>query len=229
MSADAGTVAGHRAAMDRMYRFQRHIYDASRRYYLLGRDTLLDRLNPPPGGSILEIGCGTGRNLICAARRYPDARLFGIDISEEMLRSALRASSRAGLAKRIAFACADAAAFDPVASLRQAAFDRIVFSYSLSMIPDWQGALRRAAEFLAPTGELHVADFGQCEAMPRALRAGLHRWLGWFSVTPRAMLGAEIAAIARRRGDLLRVEPVFGGYANLLAMVPPRAEGVVPQ
>ena len=46
-------------------------YDASRRYYLLGRDRLLDQLAPPPGGSILEIGCGTGRNLIGAARRYP--------------------------------------------------------------------------------------------------------------------------------------------------------------
>ena len=27
-------------AMDRMYRWQRHIYDVTRKYYLLGRDAL---------------------------------------------------------------------------------------------------------------------------------------------------------------------------------------------
>jgi len=50
--------------MDRMYRHQRHIYDASRKFYLLGRDALITGLAPPKGGTILEIGCGTGRNLI---------------------------------------------------------------------------------------------------------------------------------------------------------------------
>lgn len=77
--------------MARMYRIQRHFYDASRRYYLLGRDQLLDRLAPPPGGSILEIGCGTGRNLIGVAQRHGDAKLFGIDISQEMRRQRLAA------------------------------------------------------------------------------------------------------------------------------------------
>ena len=89
MNARIESLPGHGEAMDRMYRFQRHFYDASRRYYLLDRDRLLDRLAPSPGGSILEIGCGTGRNLIGAARRYPDARLFGVDISQEMLKTAL--------------------------------------------------------------------------------------------------------------------------------------------
>ncbi len=65
--------AGQRGAMDRMYRFQRHIYDATRRFYLLGRERLIAELDVPPGGSVLEIGCGTGRNLILVARRYPNA------------------------------------------------------------------------------------------------------------------------------------------------------------
>ena len=56
--------------MDRMYRFQRHIYDATRKFYLLGRDGLVDRLQPPMDGSVLEIGCGTGRNLIRIARAF---------------------------------------------------------------------------------------------------------------------------------------------------------------
>ena len=75
------TIVDHGGLMDRVYRHQRHIYDASRKYYLLGRDPMIAGLNPPPGASVLEIGCGTGRNLVKAARRYKNASFYGIDIS----------------------------------------------------------------------------------------------------------------------------------------------------
>ena len=71
--------------MDRMYRRQRHIYDLSRKYYLLGRDEAIARLRPAAGDGVLEIGCGTGRNLVKAARAYPAARLYGLDVSRAML------------------------------------------------------------------------------------------------------------------------------------------------
>ena len=95
-------------AMDRMYRHQRHIYDLTRKYYLLGRDRLIARLNPREGAHVLEIGCGTGRNLIRAARRYPTALLHGVDVSAEMLAFAARAVARAGVAERVIMARADA-------------------------------------------------------------------------------------------------------------------------
>ena len=63
----------HAGLMDRVYRRQRHVYDASRKYYLVGRDEMLARLNVPATGSVLEIGCGTGRNLVKAAGLYPRA------------------------------------------------------------------------------------------------------------------------------------------------------------
>ena len=65
---------GHAALMDGVYRGQRHIYDLTRKYYLLGRDRMIDELQPPVGGHVLEIGCGTGRNLIAAARCWPGAQ-----------------------------------------------------------------------------------------------------------------------------------------------------------
>ena len=58
----------HAELMDGVYRYQRHVYDLTRKYYLLGRDRLIDGLAVPPGGTVLELGCGTGRNLVKAAR-----------------------------------------------------------------------------------------------------------------------------------------------------------------
>src|ERR1700722_16268576 len=112
------------ALMDRMYRRQRYIYDLSRKFYLLGRDEAIARLHPAPGDKVLEIGCGTGRNLIKLAQAYPEARLFGLDVSREMLATAAASSAHARLASRIALAQADATAFDPQALFGCANFER---------------------------------------------------------------------------------------------------------
>jgi S-adenosylmethionine-diacylgycerolhomoserine-N-methlytransferase len=223
MNAQIENLAGHGEAMDRMYKFQRHIYDASRRYYLLGRDQLLDRLAPPPDGSILEIGCGTGRNLIGAAQRYKDAKLFGIDISQEMLKTALGTMGRMGLEKRVRVACADATFFDPLLSLGQSRFDRVYFSYTLSMVPEWRTALRHAFSLLAQDGELHIVDFGQCEGLPRGFRNILFRWLELFHVTPRKDLRQEIIRLAKANGASIQFVAPYRGYA-WLAKIKPQAE-----
>ena len=95
------TFSDTQSRMDRMYRHQGRIYDITRRYYLLGRNQLLDDLTPPAGGTVLEVGCGTAYNLVEAARRYPDAHLHGFDISTEMLASARKSIARQHLAHSI--------------------------------------------------------------------------------------------------------------------------------
>ncbi len=175
----------HAAGMDRMYRYTRHVYDLTRKYYLLGRDGLVRDLDPPPGGSVLEIGCGTGRNLLAVARRYPDVRLYGVDISEEMLKTARAAIAAAGLAERITVARADAVTLTPETLFDRARFDRVYFSYALSMIPDWRGAFVRASGLLAENGRLLVVDFGDFGGLPKVVRALMRWWLTRFGVTPR--------------------------------------------
>ena len=169
--ADAG------ALMDRMYRHQRHIYDSTRRYYLVGRDEAIARLAPAPGQTTLEIGCGTGRNLIRAARAYPETRVFGLDISRVMLAAAAASIARAGLSSHIMIAQADATSFDPLALFGRAHFDRVMISYALSMIPPWREALGQALDVLAPGGSLHLVDFGDCSGLPGPFKTALRRWL----------------------------------------------------
>jgi S-adenosylmethionine-diacylgycerolhomoserine-N-methlytransferase len=204
--------AGRR--MDRMYRLQRHIYDATRRYYLLGRTTLIDGLAPPDGGTVLEIGCGTGWNLIETARKYPDARLYGLDVSAAMLETARRKIAKAGLQDRIALAVGDATTFSGRDLFGVAAFDRIAASYVLSMIPAWPLAIRQAAGQLAPAGALHIVDFGSAAGLPAPFRVALHAWLRKFDVTPRLTLEAEVGRAADYKTSTPHFTELHRGYAQ---------------
>jgi S-adenosylmethionine-diacylgycerolhomoserine-N-methlytransferase len=210
--------------MNRMYRRQRHIYDGTRRYYLLGRDRLIAGLQPAPGANVLEIGCGTGRNLVLAASLYPDARFFGIDVSTEMLTSAIASVSRRGMTGRVRVAHGDGTAFDPQLLFNLPSFDHVMISYSLSMIPDWRAVLQAAANRLTPGGRLHVVDFGDQERLPGIARALLLRWLALFDVTPRDDLQGMLAAMAESSGAELRFERPFRGYAQYAVMTLPREQ-----
>ncbi|QBM77097.1 class I SAM-dependent methyltransferase [Sphingomonas sp. AAP5] len=212
-AAAVEAASGHAGQMDAIYRSQRHIYDLTRKYYLLGRDALIAGIAPPAGGSVLEIGCGTGRNLIAAARAWPDARFFGIDISEAMLETARAKVAAAGLSDKIVLAQGDATAFDSTALFGVSTFDRIFQSYTLSMIPDWRGAIREGADKLAPAGRLDVVDFGQQERLPRAFRIALFAWLDKFDVSPRATLQPALIEAASETGGTARFTPLYRGYA----------------
>jgi S-adenosylmethionine-diacylgycerolhomoserine-N-methlytransferase len=207
--------------MDAIYRYQRFIYDASRKYYLLGRDRLIEELGPPPGGTVLEVACGTGRNLIKAARRYPQARFYGFDISGAMLDTARGAIVRHRLADRVSVGLGDATDFSGERLFGVPAFDRVFVSYSLSMIPPWRAALRQAFGAVAPGGRLHIVDFGDQSDLPRWFRSGLRAWLAKFSVEPRAELEAELKALAAETGARLTFQRMFRDYAQRAILAKP--------
>jgi S-adenosylmethionine-diacylgycerolhomoserine-N-methlytransferase len=201
--------------MDGTYRWQRHIYDLTRKYYLLGRDRLIDGLDAPANAAILELGCGTGRNLVMAAQRYPDARLYGLDISTEMLATAQRSVDGRALSSRIQLAQDDATRFDAEALFGIAQFDRVFVSYSLSMIPGWEKTVSAALASLKPGGSLHIVDFGQQEGLPRWFRGLLHAWLAKFHVTPRDRLREVLESESARVGASPCFETLYSGYAAL--------------
>lgn len=222
MSAVEKGEDGHARLMDRVYRTQRHFYDITRRYYLLGRDRLIEGLDPAPGTNVLEVGCGTGRNLVLAARRYPDAAFYGMDISREMLATAHRAAKRAKVEVTLGYG--DATRFNPYATFGVSRFERIYLSYTLSMIPDWQTTLAQAICNLSPGGSLHIVDFGQQERLPRWFRALLHGWLAKFHVSPRGDLQRVLRAIADKLGAELAFEPLYRGYAWYAVLTLPRCK-----
>jgi len=201
----------HGDLMDRVYRHQRYVYDLTRKYYLFGRDRLIRELALKPGARLVEVGCGTARNLVRIARRYPQAQLFGLDASREMLKTASETLRRARLEDRIVLAHAYAEDLAPAVFGETAPFDACLFSYSLSMIPDWKSALNAAGRSLAGDGRIHVVDFGDLTGLGGTGRALMLRWLALFHVAPRVEL---LQAFEREQGHCLRVLPMR--YAFLL-------------
>jgi S-adenosylmethionine-diacylgycerolhomoserine-N-methlytransferase len=198
----------HFGLMDQVYRRQRYVYDFTRKYYLFGRDALIRDLKLKPGTSLVEIGCGTARNLIAIARTYPGVRLYGLDASAEMLKTAEVQLKRAALADRVTLVHGLAEDLTP-AQFGESSFDHAIFSYSLSMIPDWRQALIAAANAISDAGSVHIVDFGDLKNLPG--KSLLRAWLGLFHVVPRAELLEGLEAEFGQSGKALTLLP--GRYA----------------
>jgi S-adenosylmethionine-diacylgycerolhomoserine-N-methlytransferase len=222
MTASSASVETARR-MDRMYRHQRHIYDLTRRYYLLGRDRLLDEIVVRPDDHLLEIGCGTGRNLIRLARRHRTLRLFGIDASAPMILSARRAAVRAGVADRVRIDFGIGEEADVRVNGRLTGFDHVLFSYALSMFDEPVAALEQALGQLAPDGTLHVVDFGDQARMPRWFRSGLTAWLDRFGVRHRPEVARHLQALAAAGHGRFEHRPLAGRYAEIMRFRPAAA------
>lgn len=194
MQADAADRSGHRTFLNRYYGWSRGTYDLTRRYYLFGRDTVLDALASEEWSTLVEMGPGTGRNLSILHRLRPDARLGGVEACDAMLDLARRKCSFAALMQGFA----EDADLERVHGVRP---DRILFSYCLSMVQDPEAALRNATRSVAPGGRVVVVDFGDGMGLPGPARRALHRWLRSFHVSP---LRTDLFGV---RGATLRFGP----------------------
>lgn len=207
--------------MDRMYRWTRHVYDLTRRYYLLGRDRLLDRIANRPGGHVLEVGCGTARNLRVLHDKAPHHTLYGLDASLAMLDTARDALSRAGcleatiLRQGLAEELCSPAQFGV-----DRRFDVIFFSYVLSMIPSWPAALGQALSHLAPDGRLYIVDFWDQAHLPAWIASLLRQWLALFDVTPRLALVRTLRTLNGQDALSCTVTPIAHRYAYLITVEP---------
>jgi len=111
------------------------------------------RLNLRRGDSVLEIGCGTGRNFPYLYDAVgPAGHIYGVDISPGMLRRAeqLRDKNRWHNIELSECDAADYTAPGPV--------DGVLFSLSYNTMPHHRAVLRKAWQQLRPGGYLVIMD-----------------------------------------------------------------------
>jgi S-adenosylmethionine-diacylgycerolhomoserine-N-methlytransferase len=194
--------------LDRYYGATHRVYDASRKYWLLGRDTTLDRLLAQPWTSLVEVGSGTGRNLAVLKRRRPRARLGGLDASNVMLDHAR--GRLPDIPFRLGFA--EDADISAVLGVRP---DRILFSYCLSMVQSPDRAIENARAHLSSEGELWVVDFGDLAGWPSPFAARFHAFLERFHVRPlpAGLLESYTRDIHSGPGGYFRVARIHGRLA----------------
>ena len=100
---------------------------------------------------ILDVGCGTGRLLELAARRWSGARLTGIDASEAMVAEAQR---KHDVDARFTFKLGDASSLP----LQDASFDVVFSTISFHHWGDQASGVREVARVLRPGGLFVLAD-----------------------------------------------------------------------
>lgn len=203
-------------SMDKMYRWTRHIYDATRKYYLLGRDEMIHHLQCKEGDHVCEVGCGTARNLIKMARLYPQAMFYGIDISDEMLKTAEKSVENADLSTRVLLKQGFAESFDPKALFDlEIAPNKIVFSYTLSIIPPWKEAVDHTLAYLPDEGEIHIVDFGGMDGLPKWFQRFIFWWLAFFHVHHKPEVLEHLKSLVEDKKGTLNVTSLYGGYAYM--------------
>ena len=155
-------------AIERYYQLHSKIYDATRWSFLFGRNSIIDtiasELQPK---NILEVGCGTGKNIVSLARRFPNAKVTGVDLSEVMLEVAKKKAIEFGDRVQLLHRSYDRPLSEP------GQYDLVLFSYALTMFnPGWETAIEAASKDLAPGGHIAVVDFHD-SAFP-----AFKRWMG---------------------------------------------------
>ncbi|HXW47610.1 MAG TPA: class I SAM-dependent methyltransferase [Streptosporangiaceae bacterium] len=118
------------------------------------RRAMVGHLAPSDGQLILDVAAGTAGISLQLARRL-DARVVGLDLTEQMLRQGARNVAAAGAAGQVALVNGRAEQLP----FPDASFDALTFSYLLRYVADPQATLAELARVVRPGGVIASLEF----------------------------------------------------------------------
>jgi demethylmenaquinone methyltransferase/2-methoxy-6-polyprenyl-1,4-benzoquinol methylase len=144
----------------RLYRKRARRYDLTANlYYLIGfrewahRKRAVAALDLRRGGTVVEIGCGTGLNFSLLQEAVgPEGRIVGVDLTDAMLAQAGARIERNGWSN-VDLVQADAARFRFPEGV-----DGVLSTFALCLMPDHERVIRNGARALAPGGRWVILD-----------------------------------------------------------------------
>ena len=123
---------------------------------------LVDRVEPGPGRTILELGSGPGETGFLAAERLgPDGTLISTDVSPGMVEVARRGSAERGLTN-VEHRVADAQQLD----LSDDSVDGVLSRFTFMLIPEPKRAFAEVHRVLRPGGRFAYATWGGMDRNP---------------------------------------------------------------
>lgn len=121
----------------------------------IGRRTI-ERLELPPGATVLDVGCGTGASALPAAEMVgPRGRVIAVDLAERLLEVARQKAERHGFTN-IEFATADMEHL----GYKDNQFDAVVSVFSIFFVSDMARQLRELWRMVRPGGWLAITTWG---------------------------------------------------------------------
>ena len=137
-----------------------------------GNPTALIQLEP--GQTVLDLGSGGGIDVLLSAKRVgPSGKVYGLDMTDEMLALARENQRKAG-ATNVEFLKGTIEAIP----LPDRSVDVLVSNCVINLSPDKDTVLSEAFRVLKPGGRFAVADVVVQGEIPDTLRRSLEMWVG---------------------------------------------------
>lgn len=132
-----------------------------------GHDRLLAHAAIRPGHRVLDVGCGTGAMTLRVKQAHPHATVVGLDPDHPSLTRARSKALARGLDVRFDLGSAGRLPY------ADGTFDRVVTAFAIHHLPDEEraSALTEMLRVLAPSGSLHLMDFGRGDHLATDLQA----------------------------------------------------------
>jgi len=154
-----------------------------------------------PGQTVLDLGCGGGIDVLLSARRVgPAGKVYGLDMTGEMLAMARENQRKAG-ATNVEFLNGTIEAIP----LPDQSVDVIISNCVINLSEDKDAVLREAFRVLKPGGRFAVSDVVIRGEVPSEIRRSMELWAGCVA---GALQENEYAAKLKAAGfDSVEVEP----------------------
>jgi len=164
-----------------------------------GNPTALAELHP--GETVLDLGSGGGIDVLLSARRVgPTGKVYGLDMTDEMLALARENQRRSGL-ENVAFLKGEIESIP----LPDNSVDVIISNCVINLSADKDQVLREAFRVLKPGGRLAVSDVVTRGEVPDAVRKDMLLWVGCIA---GALQDEEyIAKLAQAGFESVDIEP----------------------